>query len=263
MIPYFEVDPLQLGPVTIHPFGVTAALAMIFGLWYARRVAEREHGWGTTLMDMAPWFLVTGLLFAHLVSLVFYFPDRIRDEEFWTFVNITSGLSSFGGLFGGALGAYIFIRRHALPVLPWLDILCRGFALGYVFGRAGCSIAHDHPGLPTDFILAMPYPARDGFPAGLRHDVGFYEFLFWVVLFVVFVFLGRRRRPDGFYAALFIVAYTPVRFGLDFLRVNDPTYAGLTFAQWSCLLTLPVGLWLLSWVRTHNRAAVGREPTSR
>jgi len=244
MIPYFQVDPISIGSVTIQPFGMFAALSVIFGLWYAYRVAQREFGGGETLLDMAPWFLLIGLFSAHVVSLVFYFPDRIGDSSFWTVVNITSGLSSFGGLFGGALGAYIFIHRRGLNLLQWLDVLARGFALAYVFGRTGCSIAHDHPGSPTNFFLAMNYPPRDGLPAGLRHDLGFYELIFWVVLFVAFHLLARHKRPTGFYLALTIVLYAPIRFGLDFLRVNDLSYLGLTFAQWSCIVVLPIGIWL-------------------
>ncbi len=245
MIPYFHIPALQLGSVTIHPFGILAALAVISGLWYCYRIAEREFRSGETLLDMAPWFLFFGFFSAHAASIIFYFPDALEQQSYWTLLNLTSGLSSFGGLFGGALGAYVFIHRHRLPLLPWLDILARGFSLAYVFGRTGCSIAHDHPGLPTTFFLAMDYPARDGFPAGPRHDLGFYDLLFWIALFLLFHRLGRRRRPDGFYLGLMIVAYCPVRFGLDFLRVNDLAYFGLTFAQWSCIATLPVGIWLL------------------
>jgi phosphatidylglycerol:prolipoprotein diacylglycerol transferase len=48
------------------------------------------------------------------------------------------------------------------------------------------------------------------------------------------------------------MAYAPTRFALDFLRVDeseyhhqaDPRYAGLTPAQWGCLLLLAVGVTL-------------------
>jgi phosphatidylglycerol:prolipoprotein diacylglycerol transferase len=45
--------------------------------------------------------------------------------------------------------------------------------------------------------------------------------------------------------------YAPVRFGLDFLRARDVTrpderYAGLTPAQWACIATVGIGLWLMT-----------------
>ena len=165
MIPYFQIPELRLGAVTIAPFGVMVSLAIVAGLWYSYKTAQREYGLGKTLIDMAPWFLLFGFATAHIVSIAFYFPQVLNQRGLWALLDFRSGLSSFGGLFGGALGAYIFIRRHRLPVLPWLDVLSRGFSLAYIFGRVGCSIAHDHPGLPTSFFLAMDYPARDGFAA--------------------------------------------------------------------------------------------------
>ncbi len=253
MIPYVQLPALQLGPITFHPFGVLAAMSAVAGLWYARRIAEREFGAGRVLLDMAPWFLIIGLFSSHVAALVFYFPDRLSDKEFWTFFNVTSGLSSYGGLLGGALGAYIFVRRQGLRLLPWLDVLARGFSLAFIFGRIGCSIVHDHPGLPTEFFLAVDYPAHDHFPAGPRHDLGFYELLFWLITFPAFHWLGRKRRPDGFFLGLLIVWYAPCRFFLDFLRTNDLTYFYLTFAQWCCLLVLPAGIWLLRQARVDPR----------
>jgi phosphatidylglycerol:prolipoprotein diacylglycerol transferase len=50
---------------------------------------------------------------------------------------------------------------------------------------------------------------------------------------------------------LFALLYAPVRFGLDFLRATDVArpderYAGLTPAQWACMLCLGVGIWLFT-----------------
>lgn len=249
MIPYMQLPPIQLGPHAVPPFGLLAALGTASGVWYAYWIAEREFRGGQTLLDMAPWVLLIGFLSSHLAALVFYYPNRLNDTDFWTLINIMDGMSSFGGLLGGTLGAYLFVRRHGLRLLTWLDVLARAFSLAFIFGRIGCSVVHDHPGLPTEFFLAVQYPARDGFPAGPRHDLGLYELVFWLIVFPAFHFLGQKRRPGGFFASLLIVTYTPIRFFLDFLRTNVTAYWGLTFAQWCCVLVLPVGIWLLKQVK--------------
>jgi CBS-domain-containing membrane protein len=43
------------------------------------------------------------------------------------------------------------------------------------------------------------------------------------------------RRPPGSFVALFAVLHMPARVGLDFLRVADACYAGLTAAQWTAM----------------------------
>ena len=49
---------------------------------------------------------------------------------------------------------------------------------------------------------------------------------------------GWHARRPGIYVALFTLLYMPARFGLDFLRIADATYAGLTPAQWAAVLLL-------------------------
>lgn len=245
MIPYFELPPLQVGPITLHPFGILAGLGTIAGLVYGRAIAQRDFSGGSVFLDMASWVLIPGLVLSHVAAVVSSYPAAGVEPTLWSYLDMRQGMSAFGGLFGGTLGAWLFTRRHRLPLLPWLDVFSRGFALAFIFGRLGCSIAHDHPGLPSDFFLAMDYPARDGYPPGPRHDLGFYELLFWMAFFPLLHWLGRRRRPDGLIFGLLILVYCPFRFAFDFLRTNDTIYAGLTFSQWIALLVLPVGIWLL------------------
>jgi phosphatidylglycerol:prolipoprotein diacylglycerol transferase len=95
----------------------------------------------------------------------------------------------------------------------------------------------------SDFFLAVKYPR------GARHDLGFYEFLFTLlVLYPTTRLLGRKPRPDGFFLALAPIIYSPVRFLLDFLRSTDygnvdPRYLGMTAAQWLCIAMLAGGVW--------------------
>ncbi len=238
MIPYIQISPIDLGFIKIHFFGIMASMAVLSGVGYCYWVAERELRDGRSMLDLAPWLLFPGFLIAHLASVVFYFPERILENPL-SLLDITSGLSSFGGMLGGVAGGIYFLWREKMPIMTWIDVIARGFSLSFIFGRFGCTTAHDHPGLPSDFFLAVNYPAKHGFPAGPRHDLGFYEFLFWIVAFLVMHSLTTaakgKRRPDGFYFGLLMVMYTPIRFYLDFLRTADSTHFGLTFGQYAAL----------------------------
>jgi prolipoprotein diacylglyceryltransferase len=85
-----------------------------------------------------------------------------------------------------------------------------------------------------------------------RHDLGFYELLYTIVLFAVVLVTTRRRRYDGYVAAVAATSYAPVRFALDFLRVRDATYAGLTPAQWACFPLLALGLYFVARGRLRD-----------
>ena len=68
----------------------------------------------------------------------------------------------------------------------------------------------------------------------------------------------RRRQLTGTYAVIVSLVYAPVRFALDFLRIEsaDVRYAGLTPAQWLCIPLFLFGLVLLRHVVVLRRRGI-------
>jgi phosphatidylglycerol:prolipoprotein diacylglycerol transferase len=155
-------------------------------------------------------------------------------------------MSAFGGFFGALAGLAIYFARRHRGWLVEADILVQALVVGWVFGRLGCTLVHDHIGTRTQFPLAVR------FPNGPRHDLGLYEFLFTVLVLVPAVFaLNRRPRRPGTSVWVIALLYAPVRFFADFLRhtdlpAPDARYAGLTPAQYACIALATIGL-ALAW----------------
>jgi len=249
MIPYFAAKPLLdldlpiFGTVAIHWFGILVALGVILGDRIVVREGEKRGLDARDVRYLNVRMVIGGFIMAHLVSVIFYFPERIKENPL-VLINIWSGLSSFGGFIGAALTYLYLTKKEKIPRLPYADVVALGLAVGWIFGRMGCTTAHDHPGRHTTFFLAVRYPE------GPRHDLGFYELLFTLVMTAILFWYARRPRPAGRIIGLFATMYAPVRFGLDFLRATDVArpderYAGLTPAQWACMAALGVGVWLL------------------
>jgi len=78
--------------------------------------------------------------------------------------------------------------------------------------------------------------------------------LFLLVLFGIMTLLMRRRPAPATLIGLFCLYYGIARGLSDFLRVNDKTVAGLTGAQWMCVLLIPTGIWILTRVRRATAA---------
>jgi phosphatidylglycerol:prolipoprotein diacylglycerol transferase len=113
-------------------------------------------------------------------------------EEPLSLLMVWGGLSSFGGFFGGVLGAILYLRKRGVPSIPYLEAGFFGFVPVWILGRLGCTIAFDHPGQPTDFFLGMADSARV-----IRHNLGFYEMLYTVLLTVILYGLRNFRPFDG------------------------------------------------------------------
>lgn len=254
-IPWFKLSGWTLPGTTlgVHWFGVLVAIGVLAGLrlavWYGRRVGVRPE----VVRDCAAHVVFIGFVIGHVFTLVFYFPDKLIEQP-WRIFFIWEDLSSYGGVFGSVVGGFVWGYRRGVPLLPVYDCIGFGFPLGWVFGRLGCFVVHDHPGNETDFFLGVRDYQYPGLPVATRHDLGLYE-VFWALAVVaLFLWLSRRPRPVGLYSALVALLYAPFRFGLDFLRAADATYGGLTPGHYSSFVALAIGVALLIHMRRRRPA---------
>lgn len=246
MIPSFELPALRLPlGLKIDVFGVLSTVGVVVGALIAERAA-RSYWPGTAgpLRGVVPWLVVPGLVGAHAMHVFAYHPELLTTGGIQVVFRIWDGLSSTGGVLGALVGLFVYFRRIGKPVSPYLDALALGTAPGWAIARVGCFLVHDHPGVKTDFPLAV------AFPGGARHDLGLYDAFVLLAISGVLFALARRRPAEGRLMGWLAVLYSPCRFALDFLRASDLSfvdrrYAGLTPAQYVVVGFFVVGVWLL------------------
>jgi phosphatidylglycerol:prolipoprotein diacylglycerol transferase len=255
LIPFIDLPDLVLVPadsfglgrppvaLAIKPFGTLVATGVYLGAWLSLRHGRRLGLDEKTLLRFMIWVLIGGFLGGHVFDVLWYFPERALKDPL-SLLWIWQGLSSFGGFSGALLGAVAFRVFTRTPILVLCDAVASAFPVGWALGRAGCAVAHDHPGLRSDAWLAVRYPG------GGRFDLGLMEMALTIPLAVGFLVLRRQPRPTGFFLGLVCIVYAPLRFVLDFLRARDlpmadARYAGLTPAQWGSFALLVAGALIL------------------
>ncbi|MGC4092045.1 MAG: prolipoprotein diacylglyceryl transferase [Polyangiaceae bacterium] len=273
LIPYVEVAPLVLwkangpgaDPISLKPFGLLVSAGVYLGAWVSSRYARQRGVAPAAMASFIYWVVVLGFVGGHVLDVVFYSPERLLSDPL-SLLRLWDGLSSFGGFIGGALGALVWRLRQRTAILPYADIVASGLPLGWLFGRAGCAVVHDHPGIASDAWFAVAYPG------GGRLDLGLLEMALTLPIAVGFLLLQRRAFPWGFFLGVLSCVYAPLRFGLDFLRIRtdvpaldlyaDRRFAELTPAQWACLALFAFGAWLLrrSLRSAHDDAAFRAPP---
>jgi phosphatidylglycerol:prolipoprotein diacylglycerol transferase len=249
VIPYFELREIPIGGgISLAAFGTLVTLGIFVGACFAER---RGRLTGIPAREIPAAILsavVPGLVLAHLLALL---PQG--DWSPRAVLELWNGMSSFGGFAGALLGLCLYYWRSRRSWLPMADVLAQALVIGWVFGRLGCTLVHDHVGTPSEFVLAVR------FPDGPRHDLGLYEFLYTVVVLVpAVVVLDRRPRSPGTSVAVLALLYAPVRFLLDFLRQTDlpgadVRHRGLTVAQYGSIALAGIGIGLAMQIR--RRAA--------
>jgi phosphatidylglycerol:prolipoprotein diacylglycerol transferase len=250
VLPYIHIEPIEIGGLRIEVFGLLVAIGCVAGYLVSRREAKLRGLDPAVIDGCLFWALVPGFFTSRLFELAFYHPDQLFAAP-WSVFYFWASMSSFGGFVGGALGVVAYFLHTRQPVIPYCECLVVGFAVGWFFGRLGCTIVHDHPGSLTDFPLGVR------FPDGSRHDLGLYEWVFTIAMLLVIFAIPRIRLPSGLLLGGVAVAYALMRFPLDFLRAIDVRYGGLTFAQYACFVLLLVGIWLIASAR-QRRAPVTR-----
>jgi len=249
VIPYFELREIPIGGGrSLAAFGTLVTLGIFAGAWFAERRGRLAGIPAREIPEAILSAVVPGLVLAHLLALL---PQQ-RGPDGWSLravLEFWNGMSSFGGFAGALLGFCLYYWRSRRSLLPMADVLVQALVIGWVFGRLGCTLVHDHVGTPSEFVLAVR------FPHGPRHDLGLYEFLYTVVILVpAVVVLNRRRRPPGTSVAVLALLYAPARFLLDFLRQTDLPGAdvrhhGLTVAQYGSIVLAGIGIALVIRIR--------------
>jgi phosphatidylglycerol:prolipoprotein diacylglycerol transferase len=225
--PEFTLGPWHLGPtVTVHTYGFLLAVAFLVGLWVASRQARRAGLDAARVTDMAVWVLIAGLVGAKLLLVIVdwrYFTASPRQLS----SVIQSGGVFYGGLIGGALVAWWYARRHALPGWRTADVLAPGVVVGQAIGRLGCFAAGCCWGkassVPWAVTFTDVYAARAvGTPMDTPlHPSQLYEAMATFLIFAFLLWLAPRKRFHGQVALSYVALYSAARFALEFLR-GDP-----------------------------------------
>ena len=283
MIPYLQIPSLPIfDSVAIHPFGVLVATGILVGASLTIRRGRKLGLDEEMVKSMIFWSVFTGFVFAHVLDVLLYQEHPDTGSMLRALADPRSGLSSMGGFLGAVVGMFAWCKRNKQAVLPYADSLAYGLATGWMFGRMGCFVAHDHPGNVVGHewysFLSVDYPCSQSHcpvmpdkglivtaskidPAFRRYDLGFFEVLVAGAL-ACFYFIAERFKPRaGFFVAAIATYYGPVRFLLDYLRVRnvagaDPRWPagaswGLTPAQYAAVLVSIIGIGLI--IRVSSR----------
>ncbi len=244
MIPYLPEPILELGGVQIRPFPVLAcvAIAAHFLLFMRRapRLGFDEREVSTLLVAV----IFIGIASAHVFEMLAYQPEAVAENPL-VLLEIWGDLSSLGGMIGGVLGAFVLLRWRGWSgarQLRFVDGLFFVLPVTLAIGRLGCGLQHDHRGLASTHWLAVDFPDTP------RFDLGLLECFVATGIALLFFALDRRRWPDGFYVAAFLVLYAPLRFVMDSLRIGEARYYGWTPGQYIAIGGSVLGVALLCWL---------------
>lgn len=240
MIPWIESHTFQILGITFQTWGTFVALGFALGTYLAWRRAKSNGLDANRVLDLAFWIFLAAFVGARAFHVLFYDPAHYLAHPLDAMNPWLPGYSMFGGFLGAAAAFSALVRRHKLDWIAYADTAIWGVPWGCGVGRIGCFLIHDHPGTVTNFILGVRYPDGE-----TRHDHGLYLSIIGFATGLLFLWLNRKKRHPGFWLGCFMIIEGLSRFVLDFYRIVDATYLGLTPTQYLAVPMAGLGIWFL------------------
>jgi phosphatidylglycerol:prolipoprotein diacylglycerol transferase len=260
-----DLDPniAHVGPFLITWHGVFAVLGIVaaarLGYWLLTKDGVDVGSGG----DGLAWMVVLGLVGARLLYVWENF-KLFNGQLLRVFALTEGGISQWGGLFGAAVGAYVWAWRSKFSYWKIVDAGGPAAMIGLAVGRIGDVINGEHHGTPTTLPWGVEYvnPSTLGQPGVVVHPEVVYEMILCLALLLVLLPFHQRlkgRLPDGVLGPIYLGLYAAGRFWLSYFRADPAVLFGLRQAQLASLLVVVLAVIAVPILLRRARASV--EPT--
>ena len=265
-IPSPARNVIEIGPLTIHFYGIMIALGVIVAVIVTRRRYERFGGSGSMAERVSIWAVVIGFLGARLAYVSTNSGEFI--DRPWAILFIwEGGLALYGGLFLGTVAVVVLLHRWKGDLFAFGDAVAVGLPLAQAIGRFGNYFNQELFGTPSDLPWAVEIDsgiaAAAGYPGATTfHPTFLYESLWNVFITAGIILLLERRGKlfKGSSVAMYLILYGTGRFLMELMRTDTTfRFLGLSRNGWVSIGAVLLGIGLLWWMqrRRQPRTLVG------
>lgn len=253
-----ELDPpstIQLGPLTIHFYGLIIAVGMLLAVLYASKRSKEFGLKEDDLIDGVLWVAPFAIICARLYYCIFEW-DQYASNPISILYIWNGGLAIYGGVLGAVIGLSVFCKVRKIKATAMMDVVSLGLLIGQLVGRWGNFMNREAFGAPTDSFLRMGlYNTATG-AVEYYHPTFLYESLWNFVGFLLLHFLSKKRKYDGQVALGYVAWYGLGRAFIEGLRMDSlywgPFRVSQVLAGVSCVAAVAVLLW--QGFRPHDPA---------
>jgi phosphatidylglycerol---prolipoprotein diacylglyceryl transferase len=259
----------ELGPFELTWHGVFTAVGIAAGVYLGAWLGRRQGFTEDDAYSIALVGVPVGIIGARAMWVL---ENRDRIDPWTDVLRINEGgITVYGAVIGGVIGAVVYGWLRRLPVTRGLDAAAFGLLLGMAVGRIGDLINGEHWSKETDLPWGVVYDNINS-PGWSRlhtpvHPATTYEMIgdLLIIGIMAFVFLRTWRHRPGITFFTGLVLYSAMRFGVSYLRLDScggnassldgalqdcPEYIikdWMTFPQVVSMCTFAVGVAGLAW----------------
>lgn len=257
--PNFDPVALQLGPVSIHWYGIMYLLgfaAVYFLAVYRAKNSKLKNKWSEEqIADLIFYGALGAVLGGRLGYIVFYKLGDYLQHPLDIFKVWQGGMAFHGGLIGVIVAFCLYAKRHKRNAFDVADFVVPMIPIGLFFGRIGNFINQELWGRVSDVPWAVLFTNGGPYP---RHPSMLYEaILEGVVLFAILWFYSAQKRKTGAVSGVFLCGYALFRFLVEFVREPDAHlgYLAMNWFTMGQLLSIPMFILGLIFIFRVNKTS--------
>jgi prolipoprotein diacylglyceryl transferase len=226
-IPSPDSSTIELGPLSIHFYGLTLLAAIAAAVAIAGFRWTRRGGDWDLIFRIAVWGVASGIVGARLYHVLTSW-NELPDEWWGPFAIWKGGLGVWGGIGLGVIVGAIVAKRSGADLGKLADCVAPALLVAQGIGRFGNWWNQELFGGPTDLPWGLEISPEnrpiENVESDTFHPTFLYEALWCFAAAGVLLFIERRFRirPGGLFA-LYVLIYSIGRFWIEMLRV-DPSH---------------------------------------
>ena len=200
-----DINPprvFDIGPVSIHMYGLIIAFGLFLAAYYGMRRARQFGVTEDHVLDGVLWITPFAFVCARIYYCVFEW-EMYADNPISVLYIWNGGIAIYGGVIGAVAGIILFCKIKKISLGAALDLVLLGFLICQSIGRWGNFFNREAFGSETDTFLRMGL--LDSFTGTVtyHHPTFLYDSLWNALGYVVWYGLGRTfiegLRTDSLY----------------------------------------------------------------
>lgn len=254
----------------VYWYGIFIGTGVLLGLILAMKEAKRTEQDPDIFLDFALYALIFSIIGARLYYVVFSWEDYSQNL-IKIFALREGGLAIYGGVIGGVLTALVYCKIKKLNFWQLADTAAPSLVLGQVLGRWGNFFNREAFGDFTNNLFAMRYQLSqvrlgdisdhtlsqlqmvNGVEYIQVHPTFLYESLWNIGVFVILIFVSRRKKFHGQIAGLYFLGYGLGRVWIEGLRTDQLRFGGFAVSQVLSAILIVAAAVFLIWKNRETK----------
>ena len=220
----------SIGPIPIRSFGIGLALSFLLGVFYVRKITQRDGKQFEPMLNYAYIMIFGGVLGARLSYVFLHWSDFSNNllnavNPFQSGQFGIAGLNLYGGILLAIGGSMAYAAYRKDNILDIFDYYAPTVGLGIGVSRIGCFLNGCCFGTPTDLPWGVEFPEGSIpyaiFGSAHIHPAQIYSSLYGVALLLILHFVLKKRQFVGQVIALLFMAEALARFLIEYVRYYE------------------------------------------